>query len=194
MSTKIEKASFSFFFSFFLFLLSPEYLLAQTRRAGPLFVSGGLGPFVLFDVDTGFRFEGQFGWHLRGVDEGFFMGFDFTISVEDYFIVHSGFRLGGDIEVYRHRDLSVLITPQGLFGFGWIDFGREGDYGFFLIEPSFQGAIGLFERVLWFWIRPIGFDFLLFPEIRRWRRGNPEEGFDWYWGYHFLGGVRFNFG
>lgn len=167
---------------------------AQSRRSGPLFVSAGIGPFVLFDVDTSFRLEGQFGWHPGGQDEGFFMGADFAFAIERYYAqVYGGFRLGGDIEVFANNDVAVLLTPQGMAGFGWMDFGRgAGSYGFLIIQPSFQVDVALLERVLWVWARPVGFDFLLFPDT--FRRGDGSRGFDWYWGYQFMAGARFNFG
>lgn len=170
---------------------------AQTRRSGPVFVSAGVGPFVLFDVDTSFRLEGQLGWHPGGHDEGFFIAADFAFSIERYYAqVYGGFRAGADLEVFANNDVAVLLTPQGMAGFGFHDFGRgNGGYGFLIFQPSFQVDVALLERVLWVWARPVGFDFLLFPDTWRWR--NPvaaDRGFDWYWGYQFMAGARFNFG
>lgn len=167
---------------------------AQTRRSGPVFVSAGVGPFVLFDVDTSFRLEGQIGWHPGGHDEGFFLGADFAFAIERHYAqVYGGFRLGGDIEVFANNDVAVLLTPQGMAGFGFMDFGRgAGGYGFLIFQPSFQVDVALLERVLWIWARPVGFDFLLFPDT--FRRNDGSRGFDWYWGYQFMAGARFNFG
>lgn len=171
---------------------------AQQRRSGPLFVSAGLGPYVYFAWDTSFRLEGEFGWHPGGRDEGFFIAADFTFSVERYYaMVFGGARLGGDIEVFQNRDVAVLLTPNGLVGFGWQDFNRttRGGEGFFILQPAFQVNVGLLDRVLWIWARPVSFDFLFFPDVWRDRgRGVDERGFWFDWGYSFLVGVRFNFG
>ncbi|GAB4211836.1 MAG: hypothetical protein OHK0013_33940 [Sandaracinaceae bacterium] len=170
---------------------------AQQRRSGPLFVSAGLGPYVLFSWDTSFRLEGELGWHPGGRDEGFFVAADFAFSVERrYAMVFGGVRLGGDIEVFENRDVAVLLTPNGLAGFGWIDLGDFYDgEGYFILQPSFQVDVALLERVLWVWARPVSFDFLLFPDAWRERgRGVLERGFWLDWGYSFMAGVRFNFG
>jgi hypothetical protein len=171
---------------------------AQQRRSGPLFVSAGVGPYVYYAWDTSFRLEGEFGWHPGGQDEGFFIAADFTFSIErSYAMVFGGARLGGDIEVFRNRDVSVLLTPSGLAGFGWQDFNRttRGGEGFFIFQPAFQVDVGLLDRVLWIWARPVSFDFLLFPDVWRDRgRGVEERGFWFDWGYSFIAGVRFNFG
>ncbi len=170
---------------------------AQTRRSGPVFVSAGIGPVLLIDAgdrDASFRLEGGIGWHPGGHDEGFFLGADFAFTIErNYAQVYGGFRLGGDIEVFANNDVAVLLTPQGMAGFGWFDFGRgAGSYGFLIIQPSFQVDVALLERVLWIWARPVGFDFLLFPDT--FRRSDGSRGFDWYVGYQFMAGARFNFG
>ncbi len=166
---------------------------AQSRRAGPLFVSAGIGPHVLFHHDTSFRLSGDFGWHPGGHDEGFFLAANFTFSVDAYWAqVFGGIRLGGDIEVFTNRDVAVLITPQGLAGFGWLDWGRgHGGWGYAVLQPSFQVNVGLLERVLWVWANPVCFDFLLLPDT--WREDG-SRGFDFAWGYSFLAGVRYNFG
>lgn len=162
---------------------------AQSRRSGPLFASAGVGPYVLFNADTGFRINGQFGWHPGGHDEGFFLAADFTFSVERYYAqVFGGIRLGADIEVFANNDVAVLLTPQGLAGFGWMDFGRGlGAWGYAVLQPGFQVDVALFERVLWIWAQPLAFDFLLFPD-------DGSRGFRFDWGYSFTAGARFNFG
>lgn len=167
---------------------------AQSRRSGPLFVSAGVGPFVLFDVDTSFRLEGQLGWHPGGHDEGLFLAADFAFSIErNYAEVHAGLRVGADLEVFTNDDVTILLTPQGLAGLGWMDLGRgAGSYGFLLLQPSFQVNAALLERVLWVWARPVGFDLLVFPDT--FRRSDGVRGADLYWGYQFMAGARFNFG
>lgn len=174
--------------------LAPSIADAQTRRSGPLFASAGVGPFVYFDWDASFRLEGQFGWHPGGHDEGFFIAADVAFSIERYYaMVYGGARFGGDIEVFQNNDLAILLTPSGLAGFGWVDHGRGfGGYGFFLLQPSFAVNVALFERVLWLWAQPVGFDLLFFPD--RWRNGSAERGFVFDWGYNFMAGARFNFG
>lgn len=171
---------------------------AQQRRSGPLFVSAGVGPLVYFDYDTAFRLEGEFGWHPGGQDEGFFLAADFTLTLDRYLaMVFGGIRLGGDIEVFQNQDVAVLLTPSGLAGFGWLDHGARagaldnGGFGFFVLQPSFQVDVALLERVLWVWARPVGFDFLMFPDT--WR-GDGTRGFRFDWGYSFMAGARFNFG
>lgn len=172
---------------------APNHAEAQSRRAGPLFVSAGIGPSILFEHDTSFRLSGDFGWHPGGHDEGFFLAANLTFSVDAYYAqVFGGIRLGGDIEVFTNRDVAVLLTPQGLAGFGWLNWGRGGGaWGYSLLQPSFQVNVGILERVLWIWAQPVSFDFLLFPDT--WRRDG-SRGFDFAWGYSFLAGVRYNFG
>lgn len=179
--------------------IAPSSANAQSRgrRSGPLYVSAGVGPYVYFNWDTSFRLEGEFGWHPGGHDEGFFVAGDFAFSIERrYAMVLGGVKLGADIEVYDHRDVTVLVTPAGLAGFGWVDLGDLYDgEGYFLFQPSVQVDVALLQRVLWIWARPVSFDFLFFPSAWRDRgRGVRERGFWWDWGYSFLAGVRFNFG
>lgn len=167
---------------------------AQSRRSGPLFVSAGIGPYAYFDTNTAFRLEGEFGWHPGGQDEGFFLAADLTLSFASYAQVMGGVRFGGDIEVFANNDVAVLLTPSGLAGFGMTDFGGGvGSYGFFVLQPGFQVDVGLVNRVLWLWARPIGFDLLFYPDT--WHgRGDGTRGFDFDWTYQFLAGARFNFG
>lgn len=193
----LRNALTGLFLALAVLAFAPSAADAQTRRSGPLFVSAGVGPFVYFSWDTSFRLEGEFGWHPGGHDEGFFIAGDFAFSIERrYAMVYGGIRLGGDIEVFHNNDVTVLVTPSGLAGFGWIDLGDFYDgEGYLILQPTFQVDVALLERVLWVWARPVGFDFLIFPEAWRERgRGVLERGFWFDWGYSFMAGARFNFG
>jgi hypothetical protein len=174
-------------------LLSPESAEAQRRR--PLYFGVGVGPYVVFDQpsccdDVLFRVQAEFGWHVSGFDDGFFLAAYTGLAFGDFFHFAGGLRLGGDIEVYGNRDIALMLTPSGVVGGGFFDYPwpepANDLFGFFLLAPAFDFKLLLANRLLQLWVRPLGFDFMFFPDY--WR------GYDrWATAYSFMAGLNFAF-
>jgi hypothetical protein len=173
--------------------LTPSGAEAQRR---PLYAGFGLGPFALFNddgrygpcCDVHFRAQGEFGWHPSGTDRGFFLAANLTVTGgNNFLIVSPGIRLGGDIEVYGRRDVSVFLRPSALLGGGfWDPNGPNNSLGFFLVQPAFDIRFAVANHLLQFWVRPVAIDFMLFPD---WY----DNGFRWRGGYTFMAGLDFAF-
>lgn len=168
--------------------LTPSSAEAQRR---PFYAGFGLGPYAFVDCPAcrvHFRVQGEFGWHPSGDDTGFFLAVEAIPTFgDDFFMFMGGLRLGGDIEVYRNRNIGVLLRPSGLFGFGFRDWvGSPRRYGFFVLQPAFDLRLALASRVIQLWIRPVAFDFFFHPDY-------DARGFYFDAGYVFQVGLDFAF-
>lgn len=169
-------------------LLAPSGAEAHDR---PLYAGVGGGPYLHLDCcRVHGRLQGQFGIHFSRDDTGFLIAFEAMHTFgDDFFNFFGGVRLGGDIEVYGRHDYGILLRPSALVGFGWHDFRWPGDdWWFFGIQPAFDVRFVFAHRVVALWLRPVAFDFMLFPD----RGGRDEIWLDI--GYQFMIGVDFQFG
>jgi hypothetical protein len=177
----------------FVLSLAPA---ARADAGGPWYVGAGVGPTIYLGCcNTHFRGEGEIGYHFSGHDTGFFLGANLTTSGGNDFVqFHGGIRLGGDIEIHSSHDIAVLITPSGMAGAGFIDYGGgfyrdrgwNHSYGYFVLQPSLALSLVLVERLLHVWVRPVAFDFMFFPN-----HFDNNFGVDAI--YSFMAGVWFTF-